>query len=232
MTQTSGELTVVKLGGSLAGSEHLTGWLDAMAACRGQVVVVPGGGQFADTVRAAQETMRFDDVAAHAMALLAMEQFGWAMVGLRRAFRVAASVAAIRRILHDGYVPVWAPTAMVLREPTIPASWDVTSDSLAVWLAGRLGARRLLLVKHGAPADPVLVTDLVVQSLVDPDFPRYLANCGARAFIAAPQAHAAMTAAIRRGGPLGARIELHAADPTDSDSSSWPRSRRRAGAGL
>jgi aspartokinase-like uncharacterized kinase len=36
---------------------------------------------------------------------------------------------------------------MVLADQTIPASWDVTSDSLAAWLANQLKAEMLLLVK-------------------------------------------------------------------------------------
>ena len=47
-------LTVLKLGGSYAFSPHLKDWLDAIAACAGCAVVVPGGGPFADAVRMAQ----------------------------------------------------------------------------------------------------------------------------------------------------------------------------------
>ena len=46
---------VVKLGGSFAFSVHLRAWIEAIAACAGRVVIVPGGGPFADTVRAAQQ---------------------------------------------------------------------------------------------------------------------------------------------------------------------------------
>ena len=42
---------VVKLGGSHAFATHLRAWLDALAQAGGNVVVVPGGGPFADAVR-------------------------------------------------------------------------------------------------------------------------------------------------------------------------------------
>jgi Amino acid kinase family len=58
---------VVKLGGSFAFSEHLRKWVEALAACVGRVVIVPGGGPFADAVRLAQTRMGFDDRAAHQM---------------------------------------------------------------------------------------------------------------------------------------------------------------------
>src|SRR5262245_33548419 len=149
-----GGITVVKLGGSHARSEYLAPWLDVLSRCGGCAVIVAGGGPFADAVRATQPVMHFDDRAAHHMALLAMEQYAVALASLRSSFTLAASLAAIRRALREDRVPIWSPAAMVLRARDIPSSWDITSDSLAAWLAGRIGARQLLLVKHGAaPGD-------------------------------------------------------------------------------
>src|ERR1700741_3246428 len=97
---TTNDLIIVKLGGSQAFSKHLPAWLDAITLAAGRVVIVPGGGPFADTVRAAQPTMGFDDRAAHRMALLAMEQFACALAGLRPSLRLAESAAAIRAALR------------------------------------------------------------------------------------------------------------------------------------
>lgn len=225
-------ITVVKLGGSHAGFAHLDAWLDALATCGGRAVIVPGGGAFADAVRTVQAAIAFDDAAAHHMALLAMEQFGLALVSKRPNLRLAASAAAIVRALREGKVPVWAPTAMVLRAKDIPANWDVTSDSLAAWLAGRVGAKRLLLVKHGgALGSSTSAADLAARGTVDPAFPRFLTDSGAEAFIAPPDGHAAAAVAIRGDGTSGICIRLHEQDATRLHSSPWPRSRRHAGAG-
>jgi 5-(aminomethyl)-3-furanmethanol phosphate kinase len=202
-------LTVVKLGGSFALSSDLAGWLDALARSAGHVVLVPGGGPFADAVRAAQPKMRFDDPAAHHMALLAMEQFGRALVSLNPKLALAASLAAIRSTLGAGKVPVWSPTKMVLGAKDIPCSWDVTADSLAVWVARRIGAHRLLLVKHGsALSDPVSAQDLVANGAVDPSFTRFLAGNGIEASIAGPDQHSGAVRALRRGSIVGTRIDL------------------------
>jgi 5-(aminomethyl)-3-furanmethanol phosphate kinase len=200
---------VVKLGGSHALSKHLSAWLDALARGAGRVVVVPGGGPFADAVRAAQPHMGFDDRAAHRMALLAMEQYACALAGLRPPLVVAESAAAIRATLRAGGVPVWAPARMVLRAKEVPWSWDVTSDSLAAWLAGVLRAKRLLLVKSiETPQGPVRAADLAERGVVDPAFPPFLGASGAQAYIAGPAEHAAFAAAIRAGAVPGARIDL------------------------
>ena len=92
--------------------------------------------------------MGYDDRAAHAMALMAMAQFGAALTSLNPALRLAASRAAILRALKERKVPVWSPEPMA-RAAALPETWELTSDSLAAWLAGALGAGRLVLVKHG-----------------------------------------------------------------------------------
>ena len=84
-------LAIVKLGGSHASGPHLKDWLTAIAAEAGSIAIVPGGGPFADAVRTAQAGIGYDDRAAHAMALMAMAQFGSALESLNPALRLAAS---------------------------------------------------------------------------------------------------------------------------------------------
>jgi dihydroneopterin aldolase len=202
-------LTVVKLGGSLAFSIHLRPWLDALAEAAGEFVLVAGGGPFADAVRMAQPKIGFDDVAAHHMALLAMEQFGRALASLNPALVLADSLAAIRRVLRARKVPVWSPTRMVLAERDIPASWDVTADSLAAWLAIRIGAKRLLMIKHAAAmADRIRAGDLVAAGFVDPAFPRFLCGAPLEVLMAEPSEHVAAAPCLRQGAGIGRRIEL------------------------
>ncbi len=208
----STEITILKLGGSLAGSVRLAGWLAALAACGGRAVVVPGGGPFADAVRDAQAAMGFGDNAAHELALLAMGQYGRALAALSPGFVVAGSLDAMRDGLRQGMVPIWSPAEMVLAAADVPASWDVTSDSLAAWLAGHIGAGRLLLVKHGAFSDvSVSVADLVARGVVDRAFPRYLERGGAGAFVVGVDDGVAVAAAVGQGRTIGARIAPAAA---------------------
>jgi dihydroneopterin aldolase len=198
------DLTVIKLGGSHAFAPHLQDWIEAVAAQAGRIVLVPGGGPFADAVRDAQARMGFDDGAAHHMALLAMEQYGCALASGRREFALAESHAAIDRALAAQQVPVWQPTRMVLAAG-IPASWEITSDSLAAWLAAQLGARRLLLVKQVATGAPAMrVQELVGRGVVDPGFPRFL-PAAMPAFMLGPHEHAALAGTSESG--LGTRID-------------------------
>lgn len=189
----------MKLGGSHATGPHLKDWLTAIAAEAGAIAIVPGGGPFADAVRRAQASMGFDDPAAHAMAMMAMAQFGRALQSLNPALRLAASRAAILRALKDGKVPVWSPEAMA-RAAALPETWDLTSDSLSAWLAGALGADSLVLVKHGRFEGLVLdAHDLATRGTVDPLFPHYLKASGARAWLASPTDSARLAEGLREG---------------------------------
>jgi 5-(aminomethyl)-3-furanmethanol phosphate kinase len=203
-----GEPVVVKLGGSFALSTALRSWIDVLVKCGGRVIVVPGGGPFAETVRTSQAGMGFDDRAAHHMALLAMEQYGRALISLGASLSPATSAGAIRSELAAGRVPVWMPTQMVLEADDIAPSWEVTSDSLAAWLAGRIGARRLLLVKQaGLPAGSATVAELAAADIVDQAFERHLQRSGAKAFIIDPNGYDAMLAFLHGGRPAGIAVE-------------------------
>ena len=198
--------TVIKLGGSFAFSADLGDWIAAIAGCAGRAVIVPGGGPFADAVRAAQAQMGFDDRAAHRMGLLAMEQYGCAIENLHEALALADSIDSIRRGLADGQVPVWLPTPMALGAAEIPPSWDVTSDSLAAWLAGKIGAERLVLVKQVEPASGTArVADLAERGIVDRAFANFHAASGVPAFILGPKGHVAV-GRLLCGEPVGIRI--------------------------
>ena len=128
--------------------------------------------------------------------------------------RPAASRAEIARARRAGLAAVWMPTRMVLADPRIAASWDITSDSLAAWLAGKLKAERLVLVKSVALAGgSVPAAVLARRGIVDPAFPGYLARSDAEGWCIDDARHAAMAAALEER-----------ARPRDAD-------RRRANAG-
>jgi 5-(aminomethyl)-3-furanmethanol phosphate kinase len=204
----AGAPVVVKIGGSFAFSVHLRHWIEALAACAGRVVIVPGGGPFADTVRSAQKRMGFDEKAAHHMAVLAMEQYGCALASLNRTLSPADSAEAIGRELAHGSVPVWMPARMVRDAPDIAQSWDATSDSLAAWLGGRIGADRLFLVKHvEVRSDRKQFEELAATGVVDKALALHLRAGALAAFILGPSDHAAAVVAIRAGAAAGVPIE-------------------------
>ncbi len=137
---------VVKVGGGLLRDQGLEGLRRACAeateiAASRPVLVVPGGGPFADAVRAVDEQVGLDDATAHALALRAMDQLG---VLLRR---VAAGGGAVADLVAPRALGLLEAAPAFAGRADVPASWTVTSDSLAVLAAAAIGAGEAILLK-------------------------------------------------------------------------------------
>lgn len=165
---------VVKLGGSLNADALLPAWLDLLVQLGGgRVTIVCGGGAFADEVRRAQARWRFDDLAAHNMALLAMAQTAYLAQGLNPRLKLASRLAEIRQVLHGGHTALWLPLDILRHEAGPDTNWDVTSDSLALELAQQLNAERLVLVKACAINPDASLAELSEAGVVDRRFSRW-----------------------------------------------------------
>jgi dihydroneopterin aldolase len=192
---------VVKIGGSLWASPQLLQWLAALRRAPFAITIVPGGGIFADAVRAAQQRMRFSDEAAHRMALLAMEQYALAIADLDPQLTLVSSVDETRAAHLLGRTAVWRPFEIVCAARQIPASWDVTSDSLAAWFASKAGASTLLLIKS---VDASQSDDLASLGVVDPYFSHYAKNLSA--YVAGPSSLVRAAGILARGDIPGTAI--------------------------
>ena len=143
-------LLVVKVGGGIAaipGALLRVGKAIAETARARRLVVFPGGGPFADQVRAFHRAHGLSASAAHWMAILAMDQYAHALADLIPGARTVEDRAGIDNAHADSAVPVLRPARWLRAADELPHSWDVTSDSLAAYLATLLGAGELVLVK-------------------------------------------------------------------------------------
>jgi 5-(aminomethyl)-3-furanmethanol phosphate kinase len=196
---------VVKLGGSLLGTPELQSWLDMLASrSDGRTVIVPGGGVFADAVREAQHMAGFDDAVAHHAALLAMDQYGLVLKALQPRLVTASSELEIAERSWQHRAIVWLPSQMVMADDAIPKNWDITSDSLAAWLAAKLGAERLVLVKSAAFSQhETTLVQLSREGIVDASFPEFAARLSCPIHMVGKSAHADFSDALA-GGPIPA----------------------------
>jgi aspartokinase-like uncharacterized kinase len=200
---------VVKVGGGLLRDEGLKGLRRACAeaieiAARRPVLVVPGGGPFADAVRAVDELVGLGDATAHVLALHAMDQLGVLLRPLLPAVELLADLVAPHALGLLQAAPAFAGRVGV------PESWTVTSDSLAVLAAGAIGADEAVLLKSvdgvvarwpsDDPPLPVLSAD---------DLRAMQAHGGARAVDAyLPEAvrRTGVAVVVRAPGGTGTRI--------------------------
>lgn len=159
---------VIKLGGSLLKNGAMQSCLDAIAAWSGTNWVVTGGGAFADQIRKAQMEFGFDELAAHRSAILAMQQTAYCCHSFNSLF------VPTQDWRSQHHLALWLPDNVELERAGVLPSWDITSDSLAVWLATQLQADQLIVVKSA----PIHASDnwrsLQAQGILDAAFDRFI----------------------------------------------------------
>ena len=139
---------VVKVGGGLLAHPRELERVLYRLQKASSALVVPGGGPFADAVRRLDESTPLQNHRAHWMAILAMDQYAEVLLGrLGAVGRRVETVAEARSALLAHLIPVLAPSRWLRSVDPLPHSWDVTSDSIAAWVAGQAGATTLVLVK-------------------------------------------------------------------------------------
>ncbi|MGB3907089.1 MAG: amino acid kinase [Methanomethylovorans sp.] len=134
--------TVIKVGGSLMETApelliYLQKHLDSKGPPVPRLLIIPGGGIFADGVRKVHENKGISDEAAHWMAILGMEQYAYYLAdksGTRTTEDMYEPVAGISILMPYRLLRKWDP---------LPHSWNVTSDCIAAWVASMLGARMI-----------------------------------------------------------------------------------------
>lgn len=182
---------VVKVGGSFqrypAALKKLCSILKRVSNHH-RLLIVPGGGDFAELVRKTQAKYKFSDLAAHLMAIQSMEIYGLMLHDL-----IGGSV--LKDVLKDSRssgCAIFLPFRALRRTGELKAGWDVTSDSIAAWVASKIGCKKLILVKlvngifhHGKLQSSLSTHDLreMNQHVVDSNLVEILEKTGTTCWI-------------------------------------------------
>lgn len=197
-------LIVLKIGGSLFDSSKAL--LRRVAAEGLDVLVVPGGGAFADVVRDVYGKCDLSDDAAHWMALLAMDQYGYYLsdgTGVPLSGKIGGKGTRIALAYE-----------ILRKDDALPHSWDVTSDTIAAWMAWKSGAKLIKATDvDGVLRDGQLLTSVSASALlsmeetcVDKAMPGFLIEHGMDAFVVNGTRIPRVLSAIRGGKTTGTAI--------------------------
>ena len=149
-------MIVVKVGGSLYDHPRLgpglRTYLDTLPE---PVLLVPGGGEFADAVRKLDALHQLGEESSHWLALHAMNLAG---EFLRQLGVKTPMIDALEICMQ------------------LPHSWDVTSDSIAAHVAISLNASRLILLKSVDIPIGTSWAEAADRGWVDRHFPSIMAN--------------------------------------------------------
>ena len=75
-----------------------------------------------------------------------MDQYGLLLSDLLPNSSIVNKLESLQEALGSGKIPIFLPSTFLFAENTLPNSWDVTSDSIAVFIAWQLHASRTILV--------------------------------------------------------------------------------------
>jgi aspartokinase-like uncharacterized kinase len=177
---------VLKIGGSLSRCPELPDLCKAIETLSQDhgLLIVPGGGDFAEQVREADRRFQLGDTTAHCMALLAMNQFGYLLSRLISGSVVTPELDNALKSSESGRAAILLPFELVMKSDPLPHSWQVTSDSVAAWLSQWIHCQRLALLKDvdGLANKDGLIAEMTVAQLashsggVDAYLPKLLAQ--------------------------------------------------------
>lgn len=141
--------TVIKVGGSLGQSPALPNLMQIISKLgnRHKILIVPGGGAFANAIRDYDQRFGVAQDTGHWMSILAMDQYGHLLASMIADSTLVHGLAAARETLSSGRIPILLTYNLLRQTDALPKSWDITSDSIAVWLADLAGARQVVLLK-------------------------------------------------------------------------------------
>jgi len=142
---------LIKVGGSLVRKGHsVLSEISRHAIIlsgKYRVIVVLGGGGIADVVRGLYNEFHICQSTAHWMAISAMDINGMLFAGINKKLKAVETILEYKGAASKGYVPVILPYRLLKKTDSLPRSWEVTSDSIALFISHILNIDYVILLK-------------------------------------------------------------------------------------
>lgn len=133
---------VVKIGGSLFPDYaiDLANRLKNTDSC-----IVLGGGEFANLIRMYDAKQDFSEEINHWTAIDCMDIISKLVNDKVESARLAYSIDEANKISESGFTPIFIVSDFLRSQDFFECSWDVTSDSIAAYVAHLLNANLLIV---------------------------------------------------------------------------------------
>ena len=133
---------VVKIGGSLFPDYAI----DLAEKLKGtSSVIILGGGEFANLIRRYDEIQHFSDEANHWTSIDCIDIIAKLVNDKVDSAKLAFSIDDVNEIADEGFTPIFAVSDFLKTQDPFECSWDVTSDSIAAYVAHLLNAKLLIV---------------------------------------------------------------------------------------
>jgi len=137
-------VTVVKIGGSLF-PEYTKELCEQLTKSKEKIILVNGGGSLANNIRKFNEKYNFSDSVNHWNAIECMDIIGKFIADQNKDIIPVTNLNEIEKVHKDNKTPLLLTYELMKKENPLKHSWDVTSDSIACWIANKINAKLLIL---------------------------------------------------------------------------------------
>ncbi len=137
---------VLKIGGSLFPKEaiDLCEFIVNQTDLGAEILIVCGGGEFANKVRNYNDLLGFSNTANHRSAIMCMDIIGTLLADKVEGLESVNSLEDALKVAEHGKIPVLNSYTMIEDHDPLEHSWRVTSDSIALYISNLLKAKLLI----------------------------------------------------------------------------------------
>lgn len=164
---------VIKIGGSLFPEYSIE---LAKSLENQKCLIVVGGGEFANLIRKYDSNCSFSNDITHETAINSMDIIAKLLNDKLAFTELSSSIEEAINISSSGKVPIMLCSEIILNEESLKHSWEITSDSIASFLASKLDAKLLIATdvdgiydKDPDNADAKFINEIDVKKLLSFD---------------------------------------------------------------
>ncbi len=164
---------IVKIGGSWLKNPKLPSLINFLHKFANQkIVLVAGGGVFAETVRNLYKSNKMTEETGHVLAMKATEIFAYYLKSINPDISITYKITNfIKERLN-----LWIPTEKLSFETKFERNWESTSDSIATWLYSNTKSKGIVFIKsiNFINKEKLKLKDLQKKKIIDLNVKKYI----------------------------------------------------------